>query len=174
MSDMKPRRTPSLFGFNSPGWLCRLRRHVMDTLPKVYGPRGMIMLGKAMLCICFGVAYIGIFQQPKSPGLEMVREIMPLQLWAVAWFLCAFTLITSAFKVDQAKALGGVAGMLSLWSLSYLVYFFRVPVLPDGGPNLSFLFAALLASMALSTVGAARMLNHGETHIEVIEKPGGI
>jgi hypothetical protein len=102
----------------------------------------------------------------------MVTRIMPLELWSVLWFLVSFMLAASAFKVDQSRALGAVAAMLSLWSLSYLEYFFRVPVLRDGNTNPGFLSAALLASMALSAAGCARMMNHAPSHPEIVQKPG--
>lgn len=172
MSNLTPRRKPSLFGISSPRWLCRLRVHVMDTLPKVYGPRGMVMLGKSVMCACFGFAYLGLYSSRPQPGLDMVKHIMPLELWAVVWFLVSFMLAASAFKVDQSRALGAVAAMLSLWSLSYLEYFFRMPVLRDGNTNPGFLSAALLASMALSAAGCARMMNHAPSHPEIVQKPG--
>jgi hypothetical protein len=59
-----------------------------------------------------------------------------------------------------------------LWSLSYLEYFFRMPVLRDGNTNPGFLSAALLASMALSAAGCARMMNHAPSHPEIVQKPG--
>ena len=172
MSDIAPRRKPSLFGIESPAWLCRLRLHVMDTLPKVYGPRGMVMLGKSFMCACFGIAYIGVLGSRPQPGLEMVTRILPLELWAVVWFLVSFMLAAAAFKVDQSRALGSFAALLSLWGLSYVEYFFRVPVLPNGSSNTAFLSAALLASMALSAAGHARMMNHAPSHPEIAHKPG--
>ena len=170
MSDMN--RKPSLFGITSPGWLCRLRRDVMAILPKVYGPRGTIMLGKGIICLCFGFAYIGILNTTPSPGLELVLRIMPLPLWGVMWFITGFMLIAAAFRVDHSRALGMLTGMLSMWAWSYIDYFARVPVLPNGNDNTSFLFAAILAGMALSAAGIARMFNHGKSHQEVIEAPG--
>jgi len=172
MSDLTPRRKPSLFGIESPRWVCRARRNLMDTLPKVYGPRGMVMLGKAVMCSCFGFAYLGLAGSRPQPALEMVTRIMPLELWAVVWFLVSFMLAASAFRVDQSRALGAVAAMLSLWSLSFLEYFLRIPVLPNGSGNPGFLSAALLASMALSAAGCARMMNHAPSHPEVVQKPG--
>ena len=142
MSDLTPRRKPSLFGIESPRWVCRARRNLMDTLPKVYGPRGMVMLGKAVMCSCFGFAYLGLAGSRPQPALEMVTRIMPLELWAVVWFLVSFMLAASAFRVDQSRALGAVAAMLSLWSLSFLEYFLRIPVLPNGTGNPGFLSAA--------------------------------
>jgi hypothetical protein len=146
----------------------------MDALPKVYGPRGTIMLGKGFICLCFGYAYIGVLQTPVSPGLELVTRIMPLPLWAVAWFITGFMLIAAAFRVDHSRALGMLTAMLSLWSLTYLDYFFRVPVLPNGSDNTAYLFAAIMAGMALSAAGVARMLNHGKSHPEIVEKPGEV
>lgn len=171
MSDITPRRK-TILGVTSPRWVCRLRRNVLETLPKVYGPRGMVMLGKALMCACFGFLYLGVLGSRPQPALEMVTRIMPLELWAVVWFLVSFMLAASAFRVDQSRALGAVAGMLSLWSLSFLEYFFRLPTLPDGTANPAFLSAALLASMALSAAGCARMMNHAPSHPEVIQKPG--
>lgn len=170
MSDMNHK--PSLFGITSPGWLCRLRRYVMDILPKVYGPRGMVMLGKAIMCACFGVSYLGVLGPKPQPALELVVRIMPLPLWSVVWFIVAFMLAASAFRVDQSRALGAVAGMLSLWSLCFLDYFFRVPVLPDGTASTAFVSFALLGSMALSAAGLARLLNHAPSHPEIVQKPG--
>lgn len=152
--------------------MCRTRRNFLDALPKVYGPRGMVMLGKALMCSCFGVTYLGVLPPKPQPGLEMVARIMPLELWAVVWFIVAFMLASSAFRVDQSRALGSVAAMLSLWSLSFLDWFIRAPVLPGGAPNTAFLSAALLASMALSAAGLARLLNHAPSHPEVVQKPG--
>lgn len=146
--------------------------HLKLTLPSVYGPRGMVMLGKAFMCVCFGVSYVGILQTTPSPGLDMVRQILPLPLWGVVWFLCAFMLSAAAFKVDQSRALGCIAAMQCLWAMSYIEYFLRVPVLPNGNPNTAFLSAALLASMALSAAGLARMMNHAPSHPEVVQKPG--
>ena len=171
MSNVKSDR-PSLFGIRSPRWVCRCRRNVLETLPKVYGPRGMVMLGKALMCACFGVSYLGILGDKPQPSLEMVTRLMPLQMWAVVWFIVAFMLASSAFRVDQSRALGAVAAMLSLWSLCFLDYFFRVPVLPNGTASTAFLSAALLASMALSAAGLARLLNHAPSHPEVVQKPG--
>lgn len=156
-----------------PRWLCKARRNILDTLPKVYGPRGMIMLGKAILCACFGVSYLGVLGPPRpQPGLELVTRWFPLEMWAVVWFIVAFMLAASAFKVDQSRALGAVAGLLTLWSLCFLDYFLRVPVLPDGTASTAFVSSALLASMALSATGLARLLNHAPSHAEVIQKPG--
>ena len=171
MSNVTPRRK-KILGIESPWWLCKARRNLLDALPKVYGPRGMVMLGKAIMCACFGVSYLGILPTRPQPSLELVTRIMPLELWAVVWFLVAFMLVASAFKVDQSRALGAVAGMLSLWSMSFLEYFLRVPVLPSGLQNPSFLSAALLASMALSAAGCARMMNHAPSHPEIVQKPG--
>lgn len=159
-------------GIKSPWWLCKARLSLLDALPKVYGPRGMVMLGKALMCACFGISYLGILEPRPQPGLEMVTRLFPLELWAVAWFLVSFMLVASAFRVDQSRALGSVAAMLSLWSLSYAEWFFRQPILPDGKDNMAFLSAALLASMALSAAGCARMMNHAPSHPEVIQKPG--
>ncbi|MFE4229119.1 hypothetical protein ACFRJ8_14665 [Arthrobacter sp. NPDC056886] len=144
----------------------------MDTLPKVYGPRGMVMLGKSVMCACFGVAYLGLQGSRPQPALEMVTRLFPLEIWAVVWFLVSFMLAASAFKVDQSRALGAVAGLLSLWSLSFLEYFFRMPVMRDGTTNPGWLSAALLASMALSAAGCARMMNHAPSHPEIVQKPG--
>lgn len=155
-----------------PRWVCKIRRNIMLGLPKVYGPRGMVMLGKALTCFAFGFAYLGVMNTTPSNGLELVTRIMPLPLWGVAWFLTGFMLISSAFKVDHSRALGMLTGMLSLWALTYADYFFRVPVLPNGKDNTAFMFSIILAAMALSAAGVARMLNHGKTHSEIIEKPG--
>lgn len=155
-----------------PRWACRMRMNILNTLPKVYGPRGMIMLGKAIMSACFGFAYLGVVSTKPQPALDLVTRLMPLEMWSVVWFLVSFMLVSSAFKVDQSKALGAVAGMLSLWSLCFLEYFFRVPVLPDGTANPGFLSFALLASMALSAAGCARMMNHAPSHTEIIQKPG--
>lgn len=132
----------------------------------------MVMLGKALMCACFGVTYLGVFPPKPQPGLEMVSRIMPMELWAVVWFIVAFMLAASAFRVDQSRALGSVAAMLTLWSLSFLDWFLRVPILQDGTQNTAFLSAALLASMALSAAGLARLLNHAPSHPEVVQKPG--
>ena len=170
MSDLKPRR--KFFGTVPPRWMCKFRRGMLETLPKVYGPRGMVMLGKALMCFCFGLSYLGVLGSRPQPALEMVTRIMPLQMWAVAWFIVSFMLAASAFRVDQSRALGSVAAMLSLWSLCFLDYFFRVPVLPDGTASTAFLSSALLASMALSAAGLARLLNHAPSHPEIVQKPG--
>lgn len=148
--------------------------HLKKTLPPVYGPRGTIMLGKGFTCLCFGYAYIGVLRNTpvSGGGLDLVTRILPLPIWGALWFITAFMLISSAFKVDHSRALGFLTAMLSLWSISYLDYFFRVPVLPNGNENTAFVFAALLASMALSAAGVARMLNHGKSHPEIVETPG--
>lgn len=174
MSDVKPRRRPSVFGVKSPSWVCKFRRHLLDILPKVYGPRGTIMLGKGFICLCFGFAYIGILDTATSPGLELVARIMPLPLWAVLWFITGFMLIAAAFRVDHSRALGMLTAMLSLWSFTYLDYFFRVPTLPNGHHNTAYLFAAIMAGMALSAAGVARMLNHGKSHAELVVAPGEV
>lgn len=163
---------PSLFGIKSPRWMCKFRRNVMDNAPKVYGPRGMVMLGKALMCFCFGISYLGVLGTKPQPALEMVTRIMPLQMWAVVWFIVAFMLAASSFKVDQSRALGAVAGMLTLWSLCFLEFFFRMPVMPDGSASTAYVSSALLASMALSAAGLARLLNHAPSHPEVVQKPG--
>jgi uncharacterized membrane protein HdeD (DUF308 family) len=157
-----------------PKWMCKVRREAMDALPKVYGPRGTIMLGKGFICLCFGINYVGVLNTAQSPGLDLVTRLMPLPLWGVMWFIAGFMLIAAAFKVDHSKALGLLTAMLSLWALTYIDYFFRVPVLPNGSDNTSYLFAAIMAGMALSAAGVARMLNHGKSHAEIIEKPGEV
>lgn len=157
-----------------PTALCKTRRHILDALPKVYGPRGTIMLGKGVICMCFGFAYIGVLKTAPSPGLELVTRIMPLPLWGALWFIAGFMLISAAFRVDHSRALGMLTAMLSLWSLTYLDYFFRVPVLPNGNDNTAYLFAAIMAGMALSAAGVARMLNHGKSHAEIVLAPGEV
>ena len=99
-------------------------------------------------------------------------RIMPLPLWGVLWFIAGFTLIAAAFKVDHSRALGMLTAMLSIWALSYIDYFARVPVLPNGNNNTAFLFATILAGMALSAAGIAGRLNHGKSHLEIIVAPG--
>lgn len=160
-------------------WLTALRQRLHQlfarlktSLPPVYGPRGQIMLGKGVISLCFGFAYVGVINVPPQLGLDLVTKIMPLPLWGVLWFLCGFLLITSAFRVDHSRALGFLTALLSLWALSYYDYFLRVPVLPAGYVNTSFIFATLLLAMGVSTAGIARMLNQGKTHGEIIEKPG--
>jgi hypothetical protein len=172
MSNIKPRRRPTLFGVETPTWLCTTRRYFADLLPKVYGPRGMVMLGQALMCACFGTSYLGILGHKPQPALEMVTKLFPLQVWAVIWFIVAFMLVASAFKVDQSRALGVVAAMLSLWSLCFLEYFLRVPILPDGTRSTAFVSTALLAALALSAAGSARMMNHAPSHPETVLKPG--
>ena len=157
----------------TPNWLSRWVQQIVKALPSVYGPRGMVMLGQSGLCASFGLAYVGVIETPPLPGVGLVSMMMPLPLWGVAWFLCSFTLAVAAFKVDQAKALGGVTAMLVLWSISYLYYFFTTPVV-GGYLNLSFLSAALLGSMVLNAIGISRMLNHAPTHSEVFEAPGDL
>ena len=171
MSDVTPDR-PSLFGIKSPRWACRFRKGMLETLPKVYGPRGMIMLGKGVICLCFGYAYIGILKTITIPGLELVQRIMPLPLWGVLWFITGFMLMAAAFRVDHSRALGMLTCMLSIWAISYVDYFVRAPFLPGGYDNTAFLSAAILGGMALSAAGIARMLNRGKSHPEVIEAPG--
>jgi 4-hydroxybenzoate polyprenyltransferase len=157
-----------------PKSFCRIRSHMLDTLPKVYGPRGTIMLGKGFICLCFGVNYLGVLNTVQSPGLDLVTRLMPLPLWAVAWFIAGFMLIAAAFRVDHSRALGVLTAMLSLWSLTYFDYFFRVPVLPNGSDNTAYLFAAIMAGMALSAAAVARMLNHGKSHAELVVAPGEV
>lgn len=171
MSNVK-RGIKSWFGRPTPRWCCRLRRNMLETLPKVYGPRGMVMLGKGVICLCFGYAYIGILNTITSPGLELVQRIMPLPLWGVLWFITGFMLIAAAFRVDHSRALGMLTCMLSIWAISYIDYFARAPFLPGGYDNTAFLSAAILGGMALSAAGIARMLNRGKSHPEVIEAPG--
>lgn len=155
-----------------PRWLCKSVSKARTALPSVYGPRGQIMLGKGLLSLCFGISYIGIFKLPSLRGLTLVTNMLPLPLWGVLWFLCAFLLISSAFRVDHSRALGFLAGMLTLWSLSYYAFFATTPVLPEGTVNTAFISGTLLLAMAISTAGIARMLNKGATHGEIIEKPG--
>lgn len=142
------------------------------TLPSVYGPRGLVMLGQAALAACFGFAYIGILNTPPMPGVELPTLFMPLQLWGVVWFLCASHLLTAAFKVDQSRALGWITVLLLFWALSYLYYWATHPVLPGGYSNIAYLSSAMLGSMVLNAVGLARMLNPGPVHAETIVKPG--
>lgn len=157
-----------------PKAICKIRKHVQDALPKVYGPRGTIMLGKGFICLCFGFAYVGVLDASVSPGLDLVTRMLPLPLWAVLWFISGFMLIAAAFRVDHSRALGMLTAMLSFWSLTYLDYFFRVPVLPNGNDNTAYLFAAIMAGMALSAAGVARMLNHGKSHAELVVAPGEV
>lgn len=146
----------------------------MAALPVVYGPRGMIMLSQAFMCSLFGIAYIGILDVPPLPGVALVTGIMPLPLWGVSWFLCSFTLTSAAFKVDQSRALGGLTALLCIWAISYLHYFLVTPVLPSGNMNLAYLSSGMLASMMVNCIGSARLLNHGPSHVEAIEKPGAL
>lgn len=132
------------------------------------------MLGKGFICLCFGYAYIGVLETAASPGLDLVTRLMPLPLWAVLWFISGFMLIAAAFRVDHSRALGMLTAMLSLWSLTYLDYCFRVPILPNGNDNTAYLFAAIMAGMALSAAGVARMLNHGKSHAELVVAPGEV
>lgn len=78
------------------GWLCKALRYALDTLPKVYGRRGTIMLGKGIICLCFGFAYIGVLNTTPSAGLDLVLRIMPLPLWGALWFITGFMLIAAA------------------------------------------------------------------------------
>lgn len=146
--------------------------HVAALLPSVYGPRGMIMLGKAMVCLCFGCIYVGNAGNGDSSGVWMVTRIMPIQFWGVAWFLVAFMLISSAFKVDHSRALGALTAMFSLWGLSHLEFYLRLPVLANGSPNRAYIFSVIMFGLAISAAGVARMLNQGRTHTELVEKPG--
>lgn len=140
-------------------WSRRQLCRVGKAFPSVYGPRGMVLLGFAMLAAILGLSYVGpAASTMTSPATAFVSSIMPLSLWGVVWFVASFSLLVAAFKRDQSKALGGVVGLLFLWFVSYLVG--CITELAKFGQSRLWLGCAIFAAFVILGMGVARMLNH--------------
>ena len=119
----------------------------------------MVLLGFAMLAAILGLSYVGPAATGfTSPATAFVSSILPLSLWGVVWFVASFSLLVAAFKQDQAKALGGVVGLLFLWFVSYLIG--CISELAKFGQTRLWLGTAIFAAFVILGMGVARMLNH--------------
>jgi hypothetical protein len=149
----------------------RLWRRVRQRVPHVYGPRGVILLSLALVCFCFGIAYVGPLAPSTVPaGVRPLTMLMPLDYWGVLWFIGCYHLAQSAFKVNQAHALGGLSGMLTAWALSHFVA--SVWGWMDGIPNRHWITGVIFGAIVSLVWGVARMLNVGKSHKQVRETPG--
>ena len=150
----------------SHGW-----RHIRQRMPHVYGPRGVILLSLALVCFCFGVAYVGPLAPETVPvGVRPLTWIMPLDYWGVLWFIGCYHLAQSAFKVNQAHALGGLSGVLTAWALTHFIA--GRSLAPEGVYSRLWITGVIFSAIVALVMGVARMLNVGKSHKQVRETPG--
>lgn len=155
----------------SPRWLCRLRAHITSWIPAVYGPRGMILIALAVVCACFGLAYVGpLARDTPSPTIEPLISVLAMEYWGVLWWVTAFYLAMSAFRIDQSRALGLVIGLFTAWGISAFMASLQNAL--AGQPNRMWLSGVIFLAMAALTLGVARMLNLGHNHREIVVTPG--
>lgn len=152
----------------------RFWAYLKDHFPRVHGNRGTTMLGFAIVAFGFGTAYAwpGVLPPASfsSNGTELVRALLPLQIWGVIWYVAGVSLLSNAFRVEQSKAMGFITGLFSAWTISALHGF--VLSLMEGKLTSGWLLGLIYAGLVVACFGIAKAPNPAKTHIGVVNLPG--
>lgn len=123
------------------------------------GARGGAMFFKGLMAITFGLAFHSPWQiiPPPPSGLVLLDNFLPLQVWALGWYIAGVALIIGAFRQNQAWSMGFYASMLFVWFASYTstaIY----QVVTDGHSSLWYV-AAIYGCLLGSAISVARLIN---------------
>ncbi|MBM6622680.1 hypothetical protein JTF08_13775 [Micrococcaceae bacterium RIT802] len=135
---------------------------------KPHGPRGVMLLGFALLALTMGYAYAG---RPDRGGtLAWLDHVIPIPVFGYLWILVGGWLTLSAFRVNQSRALGAFSGMCFLWAMAYAIS--GVINLANGEPPRGFTLIPAFLALTIACAAATRMVNPASSHVEVVVKPG--
>lgn len=128
-------------------------------VPRINGARGGAMFFKGVMAITFGIAFSSPWKiiPPPPSGLVLINNVLPLEVWALGWYVSGIFLIFGAFRQNQARAMGLYAAMLFVWFASYAstaVY----QVFVEGHSTLWYA-AVIYGGLLGSAVSVARLIN---------------
>ena len=138
--------------------------------PRVNGARGVTLLGFSLVSLVFGVAFnspVAVIPPPPA-GLAGLDGFIPLGVWALAWYLSAVLLFVGAYRQDQSRSMALFAGLLAVWSISYLSAAWTA-----GPPRLVSVFylqSAIYGGLLVACLGVARLLNAPPVNIEALRE----
>lgn len=134
---------------------------------KPHGPRGVMLLGFALLALTFGYAYI----TAKSPGtLAWLDDRVPLEYLGWLWVGTGIWLAISAFRIGQSKALVLFSGMCAGAGTAYAIS--CIIALQHGQPAVGYTLVAVFYALSIACGAAVRMVNPAASHLEIVVKPG--
>lgn len=118
--------------------------------------------------LCFGLAFFGPIKvfPPPPKGLVPLSQIVPLEVWGVAWLLVAAYLIWSSCRQDQSKAMGAYAAMLFVSAASYTTA--GALEFATTGFTALWFAAAIYGSILGACVGVARLVNAPPIDVEAL------
>jgi uncharacterized membrane protein YozB (DUF420 family) len=124
-----------------------------------YGPRGVIMLALAVVCLGRAAAYLPSSHPTFTPALLQEWPI-PIPVWGAVWAIVGVLLIKQAFRRSHALALAVLASMATLWAGVYIwaavTRTFTEGLDPARG---SWITAATYLATAVTVVCISRMIN---------------
>lgn len=128
-------------------------------VPRINGARGGAMFFKGLIAIVFGLAFHSPWQiiPPPPKGLALLDTFLPLEMWAIGWYISGLLLILGAFRQNQAKAMGLYAAMLFVWFASYLTT--TIMEVMDQGYSYLWFAVAIYGGLLGSAVCVARLIN---------------
>lgn len=139
------------------------------TLPKLYGPRGLVLLGFGVVSGMLGAGYAsGLFGN--GPSLAWLNSVVPLVFLGWVWLGVGVWQIVAAFQIDQSKPLGAFSAMCFLWGVGYAVD--AGYQIARGSPPVVLFMVVIFWALTLACIGIGRMFNPGEVHLRRILKPG--
>lgn len=126
---------------------------------RINGARGSAMLFKGLMAIIFGLAFFSPWQviPPPPSGLALLHDFVPLEVWALGWYVAGVWLIVGAFRQNQSKPMGLYAAMLFIWFGSYLTTII-IQLFTQGYSNLWFV-CAIYGTLLGSALSVARLIN---------------
>jgi hypothetical protein len=143
------------------------RRHRL----RIHGPRGVALIGLSVVAFTFGLGYSGaLIQVPHNTSSDLLAMLLPLPIWGILWCITGFHLLTSATKVDQGSALGGITALFFMWGTSQVT-----AAIVDGAagrPSTTAYGAIIYYGMMVCMLGLAKMVNPGAKHLTITEAPG--
>jgi hypothetical protein len=128
---------------------------------RINGARGGAMFFFGLMSLIFGWAFSGPFKviPPPPPGLTLLHNWVPLEIWGIGWILAGVFLIIGAFRQNQSWGMAIYSSMLFIWFASYLTTAL-VSVFTKGYATTGMWYAAAVYGALLGAViCVARLLN---------------
>lgn len=118
--------------------------------------------------LVFSLAFFGPLKivPPPPKGLVPLSQVLPLEVWGLAWLAVAVWLFYSSFREDQSQAMGAYAAMLFVSAASYTTAGV-LEWLATGFTTLWF-SAAIYGSILGACLGVARLVNAPPMDVEAL------
>lgn len=120
------------------------------------GPRGVMLLGFGITGMTLGLSYF-IHGGGARDSLEWLTNLIPMQVFAVCWFIVGLWLAVAAFTYQHKLALAAHSGLCVLWGTAYGVA--AVIKMIHGEEIDAFFIVPLFWGLAVACGAAVRMSN---------------